>query len=51
MDYADNFISAPDELAAYGMRAGQPAPGDAHIISGESGAALAWWPRYWPTPN
>lgn len=40
MDYADNFISAPDELAAYGMRVlGNPLPGDAHIISGESGAA------------
>ncbi len=40
MDYADNFISAPDELAAHGMRVlGNPLPGDAQIISGESGAA------------
>lgn len=40
MDYADNFISAPDELAAYGMRVlGSPLPSDPQIISGESGAA------------
>lgn len=40
MDYADNFISVPDELAAYGMRVlGSPLPSDPQIISGESGAA------------
>lgn len=39
MDYADNFISVPDELAAYGMRVlGSPLPSDPQIISGESGA-------------
>lgn len=39
-DYADNFISCPDYVAAYGMRImGNPARGDEKIISGESGAA------------
>ena len=40
MDYADNFIAAADEYAAYGMRVlGNPLPGDPRVISGESGAA------------
>lgn len=39
-DYADNFISMPDYVAAKGMRVlGNPLKGDAKIISGESGAA------------
>lgn len=39
-DYADNFISCPDYMAAQGMRIlGSPAKGDPQIISGESGAA------------
>lgn len=39
-DYADNFISCPDYMAAQGMRImGNPEKGDARIISGESGAA------------
>lgn len=39
-DYADNFISCPDYMAAQGMRIlGSPAKGDPRIISGESGAA------------
>lgn len=39
-EYADNFISCPDYVAAQGMRIlGNPAKGDARIISGESGAA------------
>ena len=38
--YADNFVSMPDEFAAYGMRVlGNPLQGDATIVSGESGAA------------
>lgn len=38
--YADNFISMPDEIAALGMRVlGNPLPGDAPVVSGESGAA------------
>lgn len=40
LDYADNFISATDEFAAYGMRVfGNPKGTDKKIISGESGAA------------
>ncbi len=39
-DYADNFISCPDYMAAQGMRIlGNPAKGDTRVISGESGAA------------
>lgn len=39
-DYADNFISCPDYVAAQGMRImGNPEKGDARVISGESGAA------------
>lgn len=39
-DYADYYISAPDYLAAYGMRVlGHPLGDDKRIISGESGAA------------
>lgn len=38
--YADYFISMPDYVAANGMRIlGNPLAGDAHVISGESGAA------------
>lgn len=39
-DYADNFISCPDYIAAEGMRMlGNPPIGDERVISGESGAA------------
>lgn len=39
-DYADNFISCPDYMAAQGMRIlGNPAVGDDRVIAGESGAA------------
>lgn len=39
-DYADNFISCPDYMAAQGMRIlGSPAKGDPQVISGESGAS------------
>lgn len=39
-DYADNFISCPDYMAAQGMRIlASPVKGDQQIISGESGAA------------
>ncbi len=39
-DYADNFVSMPDYVAAKGMRVlGNPLPGDDRVISGESGAA------------
>lgn len=39
-DYADNFISCPDYMAAQGMRIlGNPVQGDPRVISGESGAA------------
>lgn len=39
-DYADNFISCPDYMAAQGMRIlGSPVQGDPRVISGESGAA------------
>lgn len=39
-DYADNFISCPDYVAAQGMRImGNPEKGDTRVISGESGAA------------
>jgi diaminopropionate ammonia-lyase len=38
-DYADNFISCPDYIAAKGMRMlGNPPKGDTRVISGESGA-------------
>ncbi|WP_312059794.1 diaminopropionate ammonia-lyase [Anaerotignum sp.] len=38
-EYADNFISCPDYVAAQGMRImGNPTKGDPRIISGESGA-------------
>lgn len=38
--YADNFVSMPDEFAAYGMRVlGNPLSGDTAVVSGESGAA------------
>ena len=40
--YADAFLSMPDSAAAGGMRMlGNPLPGDARIISGESGASTA----------
>ena len=40
MDHAQNYLSIPDPLAAYGMRVlGHPLGDDARIISGESGAA------------
>ncbi|MBE5967855.1 MAG: diaminopropionate ammonia-lyase [Lachnospiraceae bacterium] len=39
-NYADNFISCPDYVAAKGMRIlGNPIPKDTRVISGESGAA------------
>lgn len=39
-DYADDFISVPDNIAAKGMRVlGNPLENDTRIISGESGAA------------
>lgn len=39
-DYADYFVSIPDEVAAKGMRIlGNPLPGDDRVIAGESGAA------------
>lgn len=39
-DYADGFVSMPDNVAAKGMRIlGNPLKGDQPIISGESGAA------------
>lgn len=38
-DYADMFISCPDEVAMTGMRIlGNPLPGDEKVLSGESGA-------------
>lgn len=38
-DYADNFLSVPDYIAAKGMRVlGNPLGDDARVISGESGA-------------
>ncbi len=38
-DYADNFLSVPDYIAAKGMRVlGNPAGNDPRVISGESGA-------------
>lgn len=41
-DYADNFISCPDYVAANGMRIlGNPPRGDERVISGESGAVTA----------
>lgn len=40
LDYCEHFISAPDVLAAYGMRVlGNPYKNDDKLISGESGAA------------
>ncbi|NLM44360.1 MAG: diaminopropionate ammonia-lyase [Clostridiales bacterium] len=39
-DYADYFVSIPDEVAAKGMRIlGNPLSGDERVIAGESGAA------------
>lgn len=39
-EYADNFVSMPDEIAALGMRVlANPLAGDASLVSGESGAA------------
>lgn len=39
-DYADNFVSMPDYVAAKGMRIlGNPAGDDPKVVSGESGAA------------
>lgn len=39
-DYADYFVSCPDEMAADGMRVlGAPLGGDERITAGESGAA------------
>lgn len=39
-NYADNFISCPDYVAAQGMRVlSSPIKGDERVISGESGAA------------
>lgn len=41
-EVGDYFISCPDFVAAKGMRVlGNPAQGDARVISGESGAATA----------
>ena len=38
-DYADNFVSVPDAVAAKGMRIlGNPLGNDSRVISGESGA-------------
>ena len=38
-DYSDAFVSCPDYVATRGMRIlGNPLPGDAQVISGESGA-------------
>lgn len=38
-DYADMYISCPDNIAEIGMRVlGNPIKGDAQVISGESGA-------------
>lgn len=38
-DYADNFVSVPDTVAAKGMRIlGNPLGSDSRVISGESGA-------------
>lgn len=38
-DHADHFASVPEYIAADGMRVlGNPLPGDARVISGESGA-------------
>ena len=38
-DYADNFVSVPDSIAAKGMRIlGNPLGNDVRVISGESGA-------------
>ena len=38
-DYADNFVSVPDSIAAKGMRIlGNPLGSDVRVISGESGA-------------
>ena len=38
-DYADNFVTVPDFIAAKGMRIlGNPVGGDPRVISGESGA-------------
>ena len=38
--YADHFVSVPDDIAKLGMRVlGAPLSGDPRIISGESGAA------------
>lgn len=40
--YADAFLAMPDSAAAGGMRMlGNPLPGDARIVSGESGASTA----------
>lgn len=39
-EFADDFVSMPDEVAAQGMRAlGAPLPGDTRVVSGESGAS------------
>lgn len=41
-DYADNFLSCPDYVAAKGMRIlGNPPKGDIRVISGESGAVTS----------
>lgn len=41
-DYAENYLSIPDYVAAKGMRVlGCPLRGDTRIISGESGAATS----------
>ena len=38
--HAENFVSMPDSIAEKGMRVlASPLPGDAKIVSGESGAA------------
>ena len=38
-DHADHFVSVPESTAADGMRVlGNPLPGDASVVSGESGA-------------
>ncbi|MEH7386090.1 diaminopropionate ammonia-lyase [Bacillus sp. JJ1521] len=41
-DYAETFVSCPDYVASRGMRIlANPLGGDPHIVSGESGSAVA----------
>lgn len=40
LDHAENYLSIPEEVAAFGMRVlGNPLGEDARVVSGESGAA------------